>query len=262
MLIKGVKVFFYFYGKKKDQSFENSSYSVDKFTIMVSGLPNKASEIDIEDSFNKYFCKNLVSQVEDYDGENIVIKVNIVYKTAKLMNLQTKQSKLANFISKEKQKNPEKIDKTKLSLKEGEFEKVNEELKKYSNLQNDDQKKLKRKLHTGDCYVTFKSIKIRNLIFESWSRSLIKRIIGKFIRLKYFRGNSIIGTPVTINDAPDPSEILWENIGVSYCQAVFFRYVGPILNFNLLFISFFIVVILNSKKSDIKYDDSKNSIVR
>lgn len=108
LMVHGVKVYFYFSGKKQEEKYQKSVNSPEQYSILVKGLPKKATKKDILDAFNKYCSKFSSSETEGSSEEISVERVNIIYKSAEFCSLICKKTKVKNQISKEKTKESSK----------------------------------------------------------------------------------------------------------------------------------------------------------
>lgn len=108
-------------------------------------------------------------------------------------------------------------------------------------------KKLKKRVFTGVCFITFNEIEDRTLIYQKLKLSFFKRIALKYIKclkrcskmdLKTKEKNIIVKLP------PEPEDVLWENLGIPAKELIWSRISAYLLLILLLLVSFFAILYL------------------
>ena len=192
------------------------------FTLVVKNIPKDAlKETDIALEIKKFFTKNGIEK-----GTVNVKKVNLCYDFREIIILK---AKIGEKI-KEKQKYL-KLKHNGKVIDEEVFKKVDEEI---VNLENEIDKldksfqNAKSAKFTGVAFITFnteegiismfytciiyKYLKEKTAVLNNWGTTQYQRFVGKF---QENMKNKWLGQVLHVENAGEPSEILWENQAIS-----------------------------------------------
>lgn len=127
------------------------------------------------------------------------------------------------------------------------MKRLNEDLKKKENLLEQYARKPMRAIIA---YVTFNKVEQRNIVEHRYNGMSIYQYLCYDEKLK-FRGKRLL-----VRDAPEPSTIIWENLGYKYSDRFCRRAFTTILSLLLIVVSF--VVILGAEVLQVKATNESN----
>ena len=256
------------------------------------------NEINISEGFNE-FVKSIICGNENGEKYNIHL-INICYKINefKLTKEKIKEKNSEIYIAK---KDPEQLQKNmKLNLEESDYRyfyhpldifnlyicpfTVFEKSLKISDIEIEKQKledKLKQILidtenlteenFSGVVFVIFNSMKEKDNFLESQNKDLIMKIINSISNLKYYlclccinkdkRNEFLLRHNISIEVAPEPEDVIYENLEFSWVQRLFRTLFVYIISFILIAMCFFFILYLNSVQIKKSQNEKTNNII-
>ena len=281
------------------QDKNEDSYRIILGQFKELGLDNfdQKKEIDALNGFIE-FLKNIICDNENGKKNNIYL-VNICYKIIRYLHLQKNIEKNNNelYIAKN---DPEQILKNinlKLSEEEKRYfyypldifdlyvcpftlwekSKKITDIEKEKNKFEEEQKNLLKKTDnltrdnfSGAIFIIFNSMKEKDKFLENHKKNIIISIIKSIYNLKYYicfccinsskRKQYFLKNKMIIEQAPEPEDIIYENLEFSQIERLFRILLVYIISFIIIAICFFFILYLN--KFQIESDKEKNSIVK
>ena len=281
------------------QDKNEDSYRIILGQFKELGLDNfdQKKEIDALNGFIE-FLKNIICDNENGKKNNIYL-VNICYKIIRYLHLQKNIEKNNNelYIAKN---DPEQILKNinlKLSEEEKRYfyypldifdlyvcpftlwekSKKITDIEKEKNKFEEEQKNLLKKTEnltrdnfSGAIFIIFNSMKEKDKFLENHKKNIIISIIKSIYNLKYYicfccinsskRKQYFLKNKMIIEQAPEPEDIIYENLEFSQIERLFRILLVYIISFIIIAICFFFILYLN--KFQIESDKEKNSIVK
>ena len=240
------------------------------------------------------FLKNIICAKQNGEQYKIYL-INISYKINEFKSLKEKIKEINNEIYITKN-DPEQIQKNKdlsqneikyyyhpldifnlyicpftlyeKSLKISEKEKEKHELEeKVKNIMNE-MENLSEENFSGVVFVIFNSMKEKDKFLESYNKNLIMTIITSISNLKYYlfyccinpvkREEYFIKYNLSIEEAPEPEDIIYENLEFSWIQRLLRIILVYIISFILIALCFFFILYLNGVQ--IKKSQNENNI--
>ena len=113
------------------------------------------------------------------------------------------------------------------------------------------------KLQINAAWITFETIEQRNTIHEDLQYSLGQRLQYNLCNCLCFKeyfskwSGSFNNRLLKVNDAPDPSNINWENLNYNKLQKGIRRFISLILTIVLLVITFVALIYFNAEKQNV-----------
>ena len=251
--------------------------------IGLEDIPSKKEEINILDAFNQ-FIKNKICTTDKEERFNIY-DINICYKINDFMKMEEEIQEIKKEIYKinnekfqiiknrlmglknEKRRffyNP--LDVLDLNVCQGEccerYHVLEEIIEKKSDLEKklkellEETKTLTEKNFSGVIFVTFNSIEEHENFLEPFPKNIISSFFINIKNLKYFlcccfinknkRKNFFLKRNISVEAAPEPEDIIFENLQYSSCERfirMLFIYI-----FSLIIIAgcFIIILFLNN----------------
>lgn len=228
----------------KEKEIDKKVVSPSDFTVEYHNIPKEASKEEIQ----RYFEENSIEGKKNTK----IMKVVMAYRITDYI----KQTQLRVVLLRKKLKLQKKNKQSELSKVESDLKKVEDNLKTF-------EEKVKNGLKddfTGVAFVSYASQKQARLATENF-----KLWIG-FYRFSYLMPSCLkIGKKFVHNDqtkiiygkrAPEPSDINWEQIGVSLPVRTFWHLVTFIGSLFLVGVSFCIILVLQTLQQDIKEDQT------
>ena len=277
----------------------NSSRNIlRRFHEIDLGKLNKDNKINITDAF-KEFIKNVVCGNENREQYNIFL-INICYKINeyKLLQDTIKEKNNEIYIAKN---DPEQILKNmKLNLTKNEIkyfhypfdlfhlyispftlyekssnvseiEKAKQELEEKVKNISKETNNLSDHTFSGVVIVIFNSMKEKDKFLESINKNLIMSILASISNLKYYLCHCCINTAekrdfflkhnISIEEAPEPEDIIYENLEFSWVQRLFRVILVYIISFILIALCFFFILYLNKIQIKKSQNDKKTNIL-
>lgn len=246
-----VRIFFFRSARKKDCDIDELNTTPVDYTIMISGLPREMTEHEVIKNFADYDLGN--------KKKPIIEKINYAYYIGDFIRFNKRKIELEKKLYLENKKHNGNKKKT---------EKYNDEIGKLEKKLDLIEKTLngkmgvkeKAKLFTGICFLTFKTQLDAERVLEKWKVSFFGVIALKY--LNFLRGcftgtkERIRGKVVEVSEPPEPSDILWENLGTPFGIKLKRRILTFFLTVFLLAFSF--VTILGLKYAQFKYIESQS----
>ncbi|KAL4478393.1 hypothetical protein ABPG74_006628 [Tetrahymena malaccensis] len=224
--------------RKLDSDSDDSAILASDYTVMVENIPKdiqceneqQRESIDYDDEL-----KNFFQDPNNFNGyEFKVMKVNLGYEIKDLTQLQNKQKLFINakkklFKQQIKQKGKYdvcskeaiEIDK-KIDIVKSEIQMLENKLVEGKGVD------FMRNLFTGVAFVTLETERMQKDLLEMTKTSW--NCFSKNQNVKSFMGNNL-----RISAAPDPTEIFWENLGVSITSRVIRVVVGLLIDSFMVF---------------------------
>ena len=214
------KFFFALHLKNIELREDKNLISINDFTLYVSGLDQNLENKEIMKIFR-----------ENYYNYFNVVKVNKIYDISLFVDLLTEYLQMQKQMYHLKKMHEDYSDKySKLS------EKFNILHKKIENLkQNFNSNKF-----TGSAFITFNT--------EDEMQSTIK-----------FYKKSLLTSKYKVKRATQPSDVIWENYGLSKSSKILRRLLSITIALILITLCFFLLIFI--KKIQSKYNDEKNNIL-
>lgn len=232
-LLLVLKIIFFRIAKKKDCDIDEKNTTPVDYTVMISGIPREMKEEEVIEKFANYDL-----------GENkkpVIEKINFAYYIGDFVRLTKKKVTLEKKILLESKK--EVKDQEKINGYSKRINKITKDLTKIQNtLDGKNGIKEKAKLFTGICFLTFKKQLDAEQVMERWEMSFFYMIAIKY--LNFLRGcftgtnERIRGRVVSVSAPPEPSDILWENLGTPFGIKIKRRFFTGFLTLILLLFSF------------------------
>ena len=212
------------------------------FTIRVTGIPsNFTDEQDIDEEIAKFFVEKGTP-----DRKVNVASVSVCYDCSqKLKSKETLKElyqKKAKLIAKKESKMP---------VFDRDIEEINEKIKETN------QKVLKAsemfedgkgvaKYFEGEAYVSFETQEELQLVLKHWNMSRIQQVRNYLDKDSVYKSN---GRLLTVTQAPEPSDVYWENAGIPWGELYKIRLWGAFKTAIILFqsLAVFYFVDINKK---------------
>ena len=256
---------------------------------------DKGKEINISEGFKEFLkniiCRNGNKNEEQYD----IYLINICYKMNEYVSIKEKIEEENNklFIA---QNDPEQIRKNKnLNISEAKYKyyyypldlfdlytcpfNLYEQTLKISKI-GKEKKKLEKKLKisfnktqnltkdnfSGVVFVIFNSMKEKDKFVEMHTKNLLLTFLKSLSNLKYYicsccinpskRKEYFLKYNISIEEAPEPEDIIYENLEFSRVQRLSRVFLAYIISFILISLCFFFILYLNNIQ--IKRSESEN----
>jgi len=223
------------------------------YTARVRNIPKTFTDKqDIDEEIKKFFT------TQGLPGTQLnVAKVTVCYDCSEKIDAQKKIKQLT-------------IEKAKLNVKKNKGLAVSDE--QFKNIDNQiDQ--LQNKITTlnkrladgvgvanlfeGEAYVTFETQQELQKVLKHWN-------IGGLTSLgQKFKANSVYkfkGNILKVTQAPEPSDITWENVGVPYSAKLGLRFITNLVSFALILLSCGIIYYISSEKVS-RFLGEKNNLI-
>ncbi|EAR91343.2 phage head-tail family protein, putative (macronuclear) [Tetrahymena thermophila SB210] len=221
-----------------DSDSDDSAILASDYTVMVENIPKdiqcendlQKENLDYDDELKSFF-----QNPSNFNGyEFKVIKVNLGYEIKDLTHLQRKQKLFVNDKKKLFKSQISKNGKYDIFSQEAiqidkQIEIVKSEILKLENrLSEGKGVEFMKNLFTGVAFVTFETERMQKDLLEmaksSWNCFKKSQTVRQFM-----------GTHLRISAAPDPTEIFWENLGVSKTSRAIRVVVGLIVDSFMVF---------------------------
>ena len=242
----------------------------------------KGKEINILEGFNE-FIKNTICESPDGEKFNIY-RINICYKISEFMKIENKIQDKKTQIYKINH-DPKQIEKNKqLELKDKKrkyfyypFDAVGLTMLKFKTCEKfyelsdieSEKEKLENKLKellketqnltadnfSGVVFVTFDNIKEQEKFLEPFPKNLIMNIFVSIKNSKYFlcccfidkykRKRFLLKRNIAVDRAPEPEDVIFENLQYSSLQRFFRMLLIYFISFIIIFICFVIILAFN-----------------
>ena len=244
-LVSLLMIIFTLYSKDKCfkamKAYNDSSINPAHYTIMVQNFPREATPQEIEIYFesltkNQVFSINMAFNITDYKG-SFKKKLNLASKIYEISHNPLKKpeerAELARLL----------LERTKIDMKLNEFlvscEQENNGTQSLIIKSTGNMKRNPREF-TGTAFITFNDQAATKVLLENWGvtyyRTLKFLLFGDSSKmnsyLKY-KTNTLL-----IHHAPDPSDIIWENLDFSFWRNFHNNIIMYFLAGLLLFVSF------------------------
>ena len=249
-LLLVIRIIFFRSARKKDCDIDEMNTTPVDYTIMISGLPREMTEQEVIENFADYDLG------DDYKPD--IEKINYAYYIGDFVRLTESKGLLEKKIYLENKK--ENTNKLKVEKYKKNIEEIEKQLSEIQNtLDGKNGIPEKAKLFTGICFLTFKTQLDAERVLEKWKVSFFGVIALKY--LNFLRGcftgtkERIRGKVVEVSEPPEPSDILWENLGTPLGVKLKRRILTAFLTLFLLAFSFF--TILGLKYAQYKYIESQ-----
>ena len=245
------RILFFRAARKKDCDIDEMNTTPVDYTIMISGLPREMTEDEVIENFADYDLGD--------DKKPDIEKINYAYYIGDFVKFNERKNILEKKIFLENKK--EKTDNKKIEEYKKEIEDIQIRLEQIQNaLDGKNGIKEKAKLFTGICFLTFKTQLDAEKVLEKWKVSFFAVIAIKYVN--FLRGcftgtkERIRGKVVEVGEPPEPSDILWENLGTPLGIKLKRRILTAFLTLFLLAFSF--LTILGLKYAQFKYIESQS----
>ncbi|KAL4475819.1 hypothetical protein ABPG72_011380 [Tetrahymena utriculariae] len=224
--------------RKLDSDSDDSAILASDYTVMVENIPKdiqcesdlQRENIDYDDELKRFF-----QNPDNFNGQAFkVMKVNLGYEIRELKHLQRKQKLFVNAKKKLYKSQISQKGKYDVSSKEAiqidkQIEIIKSEIQKLENkLIEGKGADFMKNLFTGVAFVTLETERMQKDLLEmaktSWN------CFSKSQTVKPFMGKNL-----RISAAPDPTEIFWENLGVSKTNRVIRVVVGLLIDSFMVF---------------------------
>lgn len=215
--------------------------SVTEYALMLKDLPKKDRPEEIKSYLEQYGLGNKKIQIKDVNCGYYLDKYILLIEKRK-----SHQKKLANF---KKSGNQEKIDEEENILKT-----ITTDI---TNFKDNLLKGTGDFEFTGIAFVVFNTKQDRNQFLYEWSGNLIRVFIHKYIPCWRccFKKRSIRkykGQILSVEKAPEPDDILWENLGYGKCYKYGATLINLLISICILCLSIFIIVRIKNHQIDDK----------
>ena len=286
---------------EESKSQEKTNYSLERKEAEEIGLEDISNneEINILDAFNQ-FIKNKICVTDKGEKYNIY-HINICYKIDEFMEMEEKIQEIKKEIYKinnekfqiiknrlmgltnEKRRffyNP--LDFLDLNACQGEccerYHVLSDIIDEKSDLEKklhellEETKTLTEKNFSGVVFITFNSIEESEQFLKPYPKSMITSFCMNIINLKYFcccccidknkRKNFFLKRNITVEEAPEPEDIIFENLQCSSCQRfvrILFIYIFSLVIIGICFV---IILFLNNFQAKRNNKKGTSSLVK
>ena len=286
---------------EESKSQEKTNYSLERKEAEEIGLEDISNneEINILDAFNQ-FIKNKICVTDKGEKYNIY-NINICYKIDEFMEMEEKIQEIKKEIYKinnekfqiiknrlmgltnEKRRffyNP--LDFLDLNACQGEccerYHVLSDIIDEKSDLEKklhellEETKTLTEKNFSGVVFITFNSIEESEQFLKPYPKSMITSFCMNIINLKYFcccccidknkRKNFFLKRNITVEEAPEPEDIIFENLQCSSCQRfvrILFIYIFSLVIIGICFV---IILFLNNFQAKRNNKKGTSSLVK
>ena len=286
---------------EESKSQEKTNYSLERKEAEEIGLEDISNneEINILDAFNQ-FIKNKICVTDKGEKYNIY-NINICYKIDEFMEMEEKIQEIKKEIYKINNEKFQIIKNRLMSLTNEkrrffynplDFLDLNacqgECCERYHVLSDiiDEKSDLEKKLHelleetktlteknfSGVVFITFNSIEESEQFLKPYPKSMITSFCMNIINLKYFcccccidknkRKNFFLKRNITVEEAPEPEDIIFENLQCSSCQRfvrILFIYIFSLVIIGICFV---IILFLNNFQAKRNNKKGTSSLVK
>lgn len=229
-----MRIVFFREARMKESQLDAQISTPGDYTIMITGMPRDVTEKEVRKHFENYPLDGRLAQV---------YRVNFAYYIGDFIEIAREKNEALKKIFKEKRKDAPRLTHIQaLEVKVKNFDEKMRVLKrKYMHL-----KHRKTELFTGTCFVTFNIMKDKADMYNKWKINFLGRASLKYCKClqrcyttenERFRGKSVI-----VKEPPEPSDILWENLGTPFGTLVKTRLVTILLTILILIASFFTIL--------------------
>ena len=229
--------FFRFRQRKFAAECDERELTASDFTVEVKNIPRHLKDIDLRQEIKDFMIDhafpgrktsvmNVVLSFDVSEKMKIVSEIEaLTVKSVRLERQKARGEEIKESIDDIKQKIAELKDKLKLLQQEYESGKSDKFL--------------------GRAYVTVNTQQEVGEIVQYWKRGRIRRAIERF---RGISGRLFHGSPIIVEPADEPSDIFWENLGVSFPEKVKKRIISLACTLLTLAICFAIVLGLSLLK--------------
>lgn len=243
----------------------------DDFTIKVEGLPEDEKLDDIHERF-EYIARDTGCQVPQGGVQEFVQKTVLAYEMAdfskktnalnvarKRLIVQLGRELRGKGLTHEDEYDEKEFTDTYQKLKmEFDNKKIELNLEESRLIEQDDANCAK-----GIAFITFKTKDIQQQVLKYWSstKSLCDRLLLRRTRTSYsfIRDGYSKKKDITVTQAPDPSEIVWENLGIDSLVLIRRRAITFSATIVLLLICFLATFSLKTIQRQLKTDTNATS---
>ena len=268
----------------KENNEQNNGTKQELKEVKELGLERfpKGKEINILEGFNE-FIKNIICESPEGEKFNIY-RINICYKINEFMKIENEIQEKKSQIYKISH-DPKQIEKNeKLELKDKKrkyfyypFDNVGLTMLKFKSCEKfyelsdieSEKEKLESKLKellketenltadnfAGVVFVTFDNIKEQEKFLEPFPKNLIMNVFVSIKNLKYFlcccfidkykRKRFLLKRNIAVDEAPEPEDVIFENLQYSSFQRFFRILLIYFISFIMIFICFVIILTFN-----------------
>ena len=155
----------------------------------------------------------------------------------------------------------------KISEIEEEKQKLEEKRKAIIN----DTKILSKENFSGVVFIIFNSMKEKDKFLQRHNKNFVLNIINAISNLKYYlcyccidsseRREYFLKHNISIEEAPEPEDIIYENLEFSWVQRLFRTFLAYFISFILIASCFFFILYLNKIQKRISQSEDGNNIV-
>ena len=265
------------------------------------GLENfdKENQITFTDGFNE-FLKNIICGNENGQQYDIYL-INICYKINKFMSIKEKIEEINKQIYIAKN-DPEQIKKNEnleltenkrrffyypldifdlyvcpfnlyeKTLRISKMEKEKEKLEKKLKIFFNKAENLTQENFSGVVFVIFNSMKEKDKFLEKKTKNSFITIINSLSNLKYYlcsccisthkRKNFFLRHNISVEEAPEPEDIIYENLEFSWVQRLFRVLLAYFISFILILGCFFLILYLNNIQIKKSEEENYNIVYR
>jgi uncharacterized membrane protein YsdA (DUF1294 family) len=233
---------------------DDSTISASDYTIMVTKIPPPVNpKDDIDEEIKKFFENCLPGRRLNVNKVNCAYDLSEYYKLhgEKLKAIETKQ-KVLTFIRKNPGQTPP----------EGTVAQADALIQKIENDLNRLEKEFSAGTgqdiqFTGVGFVSFNTMQEQRDVLAHYEKPLLKRLFSK----DSDHGRVFRGQIITIEQAPEPTDVRWQNMGVSTGKKVCRRIFTVLITIILLGGSFGIIFGINQYQDTISRDPKKKGLL-
>ena len=232
----------------KSQCFEaiklynDNALSPSFYTLMVQNLPRNTTRKEIYEYFKELIQKD-------------IIKVNMAFDISRFKALFKRKLKISSEIKGFYDNLQEGLDHQdpyimkRIDDLESENSKIEDQLAQYQSMCEESNPEN----FTGTAFITFKSQASVRILIDQWGVSFLRNLefvfFGKWSNPYLKFGNNT----VLVHEAPDPTDLIWENLSFSICRDIFNYTFLYLLSGLILVLSFYIqfqVVLISMKMKE------------
>ena len=236
LLLITYRIISFRFARKKDCDVDDQNTTPVDYTVMLTNLPKRIQPEDVIKAFEKLTLSN--------DLPPKVAGVNFAYYIGNWAALKAESEELLRRLRTENQK--KERDLRKVKILENRLEDVREKFKGINDiLEGREGIERKNQLFTGIAFVTFNLQKEAEDVLEKFEVGFLRMMASRYLNFmkNCFSGTEQLiegrdGKDVKVIEPPEPTDVLWKNLGTPTWFVIKRRVITNALSFALLLLSF------------------------